>query len=287
MATNANQPAEKEGQGKFDLIFPAHLNALIAQDVGHPHLIIRNNENNKQICLPVPEALSLDDGANYEGLDRSQFRTLEGFKEGGGASISEEDKLAFGLSKTNIVPGLDALAKETMFQRRIAKNPMTEMTFTGMNMRTLGLSFDLVPRNESEAKTIRDIEILLRSLMYPEKTGNTGYTVRYPAMFEIQFMAGENESRFFPLFHHAYLSGLNTNFRGQAGAYMRVGDDFIGLKHTIALTFTEAKMLTRNDIDELPERGEMAVNTPTKDGDAAAKGTINQAKANNKKSGDD
>ena len=164
MATNANQPAEKEGQGKFDLIFPAHLNALIAQDVGHPHLIIRNNENNKQICLPVPEALSLDDGANYEGLDRSQFRTLEGFKEGGGASISEEDKLAFGLSKTNIVPGLDALAKETMFQRRIAKNPMTEMTFTGMNMRTLGLSFDLVPRNESEAKTIRDIEILLRSL---------------------------------------------------------------------------------------------------------------------------
>ena len=296
MATTQQQPAAKEGQGKTDLIFPAHLNELINQDVGHPFVLITNNFDNTAIGLPVPESISLGDGANYEGLNRAQFRTLEGFKEGGADAISEEDKLAFGLrfSKNSGVGPLEDLAAETLFKERTALNPMTEMAFSGMNMRTLGLSFELVPRNEQEAITIHDINHKLRSLMYPEKTGDTGFSVKYPAMFQIQFMSGENESRFFPLFHHAYLSGLDTNFRGQAGAYFKVRDDYMGLKHTISLTFSESKMLTRNDIDglfidpgaEKPSettsgRGKLTPNAPTNDGAGLAQGVKDSAKGSN------
>ena len=89
--------------------------------------------------------------------------------------------------------------------------------------------------------------------MYPMKTGDTGYTVRYPNMFTIMFMAGEKESRFFPIIHHAYLSSMSTDFRAQSGAYLKVKDDFMGQKHKLDLTFTEAKMLTRNDIEALDD----------------------------------
>ena len=266
MATNANQPAAREGQGGGSrLIFPNHLAELINQDTGHPFVLLLNNEDDSEIALPVPESISLADGANYEGLDRADFKTAESFGEG--TTLSEADQLALGLRAAKNLPGLDKITQDQFLRKRMAVNPMTEMTFTGMNMRTLGLSFELLPRNEKEAVTIRNIEAKLRKMMYPMKTGDTGYTVRYPNMFTIMFMAGEKESRFFPIIHHAYLSSMSTDFRGQSGAYLKVKDDFMGQKHKLDLTFTEAKMLTRNDIETLddvknlnnesPRRGEM------------------------------
>ena len=263
MATNANQPAEKEGQGGgARLIFPNHLAELINQDIGHPFVMLLNNEDDSEIALPIPESITLADGANYEGLDRADFKTAESFGEG--TELSEADKLALGLRAAKNLPGLDKITQDQFLRQRMAANPMTEMTFTGMNMRTLGLSFELLPRNEKEAVTIRDIEAKLRKMMYPLKTGDTGYTVRFPNMFTIMFMAGEKESRFFPILHHAYLSSMSTDFRGQSGAYLKVKDDFMGQKHKLDLTFTEAKMLTRNDIENLDNvgteqrRGDMA-----------------------------
>ena len=266
MATNANQPAAREGQGGGSrLIFPNHLAELINQDTGHPFVLLLNNEDDSEIALPVPESISLADGANYEGLDRADFKTAESFGEG--TALSEADQLALGLRAAKNLPGLDKITQDQFLRKRMAVNPMTEMTFTGMNMRTLGLSFELLPRNEKEAVTIRNIEAKLRKMMYPMKTGDTGYTVRYPNMFTVMFMAGEKESRFFPIIHHAYLSSMSTDFRGQSGAYLKVKDDFMGQKHKLDLTFTEAKMLTRNDIETLddvknlnnesPRRGEM------------------------------
>ena len=266
MATNANQPAAREGQGGGSrLIFPNHLAELINQDTGHPFVLLLNNEDDSEIALPVPESISLADGANYEGLDRADFKTAESFGEG--TTLSEADQLALGLRAAKNLPGLDKITQDQFLRKRMAVNPMTEMTFTGMNMRTLGLSFELLPRNEKEAVTIRNIEAKLRKMMYPLKTGKTGYTVRFPNMFTIMFMAGEKESRFFPIIHHAYLSSMSTDFRAQSGAYLKVKDDFMGQKHKLDLTFTEAKMLTRNDIETLddvknlnnesPRRGEM------------------------------
>ena len=252
MATNANQPAAREGQGGGSrLIFPNHLAELINQDTGHPFVLLLNNEDDSEIALPIPESINLADGANYEGLDRADFKTAESFGEG--TALSEADQLALGLRAAKNLPGLDKITQDQFLRKRMAVNPMTEMTFTGMNMRTLGLAFELLPRNEKEAVTIRNIEAKLRKMMYPMKTGDTGYTVRYPNMFTVMFMAGEKESRFFPIIHHAYLSSMSTDFRGQSGAYLKVKDDFMGQKHKLDLTFTEAKMLTRNDIEALDD----------------------------------
>ena len=78
MATNANQPAELTGQGGgARLIFPSHLAELINQDTGHPFVLLQNNEDDSEIALPVPDSITLADGANYEGLDRADFATAD------------------------------------------------------------------------------------------------------------------------------------------------------------------------------------------------------------------
>ena len=163
MATNSDQPAAKEGQGGgARLIFPSHLAELINQDIGHPFVMLLNNEDDSEIALPIPDSITLADGANYEGLDRADFKTAESFGEG--TELSEADKLALGLRAAKNLPGLDKITQDQFLRKRMAVNPMTEMTFTGMNMRTLGLSFELLPRNEQEAVTIRNIEAKLRKM---------------------------------------------------------------------------------------------------------------------------
>ena len=126
-------------------------------------------------------------------MPQATFQTAEAFSKEGAGSLEAADRLALGLSQIKNFPGADILAKDQMFRNRVALNPMQEMAFTGMSMRELALSFELVPRNENEAQTIRDIERKLRKLMYPEKSGSTGFSVRYPAMFTLQFMAGEKD----------------------------------------------------------------------------------------------
>ena len=265
MATTKQQPMTREGQGGGNrLIFPNHLAELINQDIGHPFLMLLNNEDSSEICLPIPDAISLADGANYEGLDKTDFKSAEKFAEG--AKLTPADQLALGLRVTKTFPGLEKVSQDQFLRNRMAVNPMTEMAFTGMNMRSISLSFELLPRNEKEAQTIRDIESRLREMMYPEKTGEVGYSVRYPALFTLKFMAGEHESRFFPILHDAYLKDMSTDFRAQAGAYLKVDNDFMGQKHKIDLSFSEAKMMTRKEIQMLdshePDRGELAVNKP-------------------------
>ena len=77
MATTKQQPMTREGQGGGNrLIFPNHLAELINQDIGHPFLMLLNNEDSSEICLPIPDAISLADGANYEGLDKTDFKSV-------------------------------------------------------------------------------------------------------------------------------------------------------------------------------------------------------------------
>ena len=99
MATTKQQPMTREGQGGGNrLIFPNHLAELINQDIGHPFLMLLNNEDSSEICLPIPDAISLADGANYEGLDKTDFKSAEKFAEG--AKLTPADQLALGLRVT-------------------------------------------------------------------------------------------------------------------------------------------------------------------------------------------
>lgn len=248
MAENKEQPESKEKSGGTRLVFPQHLAQLIDQDGGYPFVKISNNENEQSIFLPIPATLTLADGASYEGLDLGDFRSVENFSSEGAAGTTQQDRLALGLRTAASLPGIDKIAKQTLLSKRIAVNPMTELTFGGMEMRNFTLAFEMTPRNEKEADVIGKIVHEFRKLMYAEKTGDIGYTVRYPAMFRIEFMAGESPSKFFPIVFDSYLSGLDTNFFAQQGAFHRVGKDFMAPKISISLSFKEGKMLTRDDL---------------------------------------
>ena len=248
MAENQDKKTTSAPQ---DLYFPANLAGVIDKDPDHPHLLITHNDPKsevKNIFLPVPVGITLSDGASYEGLDRGDFKAAEAFTKGGADVASDGDKLALGLRTTKNLPGFDKVSAELMLKNRIATNPMTEMTFNGNSMRTLSLSFAMTPRNQKEAEVIRDIVNAMRRFMYAEPTGNSGYTVQYPAQFKLEFMAGEKPSQFFPIFFNSYLTSLQTNYGSQAGGFIKLDGDAMYQQHSITMEFAESKLLTRKEL---------------------------------------
>ena len=292
--------SKKEGQGNSTLVFPSHLAGMITKDSSHPHLHVRHNDPQspvQEIFLPVPIGITLGDGATYEGLDRGDFVAAENFKNKGAEVMSDADQLAFGLRVAKNLPGLDKISAELMLKNRVATNPMTEMVFNGNAMRTLSLTFAMTPRNSEEANTIRDIVNTFRRLMYAYKSGSSGYTVRYPALFKLVFYSGEQESRFFPIFYDAYLTSMSTNYGAQAGNFIQVDDkQSMYQQHSITLEFAESKMLTRNDLYQgeeaetiIPQSNKdakMEKNGAIKDGKGLAEGAVTTAKNQNKSKGD-
>jgi len=291
---------EKERTPKFvnsnnneiALVFPGHLPTLLKEDISHPHVIFHHNNLDsvvRSICLPIPTGLQLNDGASYEGLDTADFKGAEFLKQGG--DVSAQDALVLGIRTAQNFPGLDKIGDQLLSKARVASNPMTEMTFQGNSMRVLALNFSMTPRNRKEAESIRDIINTFRRLMYAEPTGDSGYTVKYPAMFRIEFLSGENPSEFFPVFYDCYLTALQTNYGAQTGGFIQVNEnDSMYQQISINLEFAEGKMLTRRDlygkggsITPIPNDQAMKDENPDEAAITTSLGELNRIKRENNK----
>lgn len=239
------------------LTFPTNLGQIIDQDGGFPHVRISHNEEGAEIDnihLYVPAQITLADGASYEGVDLAKSGSLKNLT--GGQEITSDD-VKGGLKAAGA--SLGGLAGEVTaaesIQSRVALNPNQQMAFTSMNVRTIQLSFDMVPESVQDAISIRRIISFFRKYMYPKKSGGTGFTLTYPAVWRIQFYTGEEESAFMPTFYDSYCTGLDVNYQSEAGSWiaLKAGQDvvdYIGTKLTMGLQFSESKMLTRDDMYE-------------------------------------
>ena len=74
-------------------------------------------------------------------------------------------------------------------------NPRTDMLFDSVKYRTHQFSFTLIPRNETEAKSIDEILSVFQFYMLPSfgKTGEESLFIGYPYEFTIDMYTGEQE----------------------------------------------------------------------------------------------
>jgi hypothetical protein len=140
----------------------------------------------------------------------------------------------------------DALVKDTFKSKGVAINPHLEMFFDNVDFRSFTFDFVLAPRNESEAKTIRDIINLFKYSAAPsyESSGQGGVFFRYPNVFGITFF---NESQTHKIATSA-LTGVNVNYSG-AGVNSTFYDNYPVETH-LNLTFTELEIMHKGKIDE-------------------------------------
>ena len=209
----------------------------------------------KSIILYMPEDLSTGYKASWMGKNLSS--TGAGMLQTAGQTnawdsfTSSLDKVGEDWDKLGPISGAKALQKaiskvsgeslelNDIFgaTRGVILNPNSELLFQGFDMRNFSLNYKLVPRNDDEAKDIKEIIKIFKTAMLPKSQPAIGT---------------------FPLFE-----GLSFNPLGGGGTGLKAG--FIGIPNLCRVSFmrggglnpdvTQYKMcaITQVDINYTPD----------------------------------
>ena len=233
------------------LNFPFDLSTQIEKGVNYVAFktVHLNNPEAGEMCfMYMPKAVSVSDGASYSGIDLGSNKAMRALGAevgvGNANKLDTEDAMVGMLSFAKKIGGnTEAAATEKLMATGLAANPFTNMAFDSMSIRTFSFDFQLISESKDEAQEAKKIENWFRKNMYAAKAGQL--TVKYPPKFRIIFMMGEERNKYLPFIQDCYCTSLDTTFNESGNMFHADGSP---VEQSIKLSFTEAKVLTQDDL---------------------------------------
>ena len=217
-------------------------------------------EEKRSIFLYTPNGISVADGASYNSVDLGMIGGMMGKLDQIQAKMTPgEDGKKMGMLEAvkgmglgsdilqgikNKVSGGTAIGQAIRMKAGEAVNPFTQLAFAGTTARSFSFTFKMVPESEQEMEVARQIENTFRKFLYP-KLHKSALALKYPPFWKIQFMKGADENKFLPFIHLSYLQSLTATYNATGNVFH---PDGAPTEIDIALTFAEAKALTREDL---------------------------------------
>lgn len=160
---------------------------------------------------------------------------------------------AYGAFGGNVsVTGLISRASGQVF------NPNLELLFNGVNLRSFPFTFDLAPRNQTEAKIVKKIIRSFKKAMtakggtkYTSKSG--GVFIGAPDIFQLEYKRGKDQHPFLNKFKPMALTDMQLNYTG-SNTYATYADG-TPVHITVTLTFTELNPVYSGDYDDKTDIG--------------------------------
>jgi hypothetical protein len=122
-------------------------------------------------------------------------------------------------------------------------NPNMELLFEGVNLRSFKFSFKMTPRNQKEAKRIRDIIFLLKKSMCPSGAGSL--YLETPKIFELTYKKGGSNHPYLHRFKQCALTDMSVNYTGE-GVYATYADGS-PISYIMDLGFKELEPIYEGD----------------------------------------
>ena len=142
-------------------------------------------------------------------------------------------------------------------------NPNTELLFSGFDLRGFGLNFKMAPRNQDEAKEIRDIITTFKRASLPglgaspalggfldgdttaDENENRNF-IDVPNLCTVRFMQGSDDHPYLTKYKPLAITSVRVNYTpdGQYATY----EDGSPVATTMQLAFTESKLVYSNEI---------------------------------------
>lgn len=236
---------------------------LIAEDISKNLTTVLNNTGSTtrfsrantrsldSIVLPLPQTLNLSDGWEWEmvGFKKNIVGNLassifsgswEGFAQGSSDSLTQAMNSAMGKVAQTTMENADRLFGA---QSRIVSNPRKEMLFNEPTNRTISFEYDFVPRNDFEAKSIKDITDLFKFYASPDRKNDANIIYKYPAEFQIYFISNDQENPFISKLARVVLTSIETNYMGAGVASMLKNNSPSRIK--VTMSFSETELLDR------------------------------------------
>ena len=229
----------------------------------------------KQIALYMPATIDVNYTVTYGdneigGLAMVGQNIIEGLM-GPGATIDKLKAAAAGLPDLagesldlfvqNFADTVASGAK-TLFElnRGTVITPRMELMFEGVGRRNFSFTFDFIPKNQEEAKTVNDIVYNFKKYMMPEFSNpQTRREMNIPATFDISYHYLSGENSFLNKISTCFLKQMDVKYGGDrftAYEETAVGQDAPGdsgfppQKTQITLNFTELDTMSRKHIEE-------------------------------------
>src|SRR5210317_1425767 len=148
-----------------------------------------------------------------------------------------------GLAGTNISLN-DVLGRES---GQIV-NQNLELLFNGVSLRPFGFNWDLVPRSEDEAKSVRKIIQLLKRSMSAKRTKGANAFLETPNVFRLKYKIGSAENAFLNKFKICAMTDIGVDYTG-SGAYATY-DNGSPVHYRLNLSFTELEPIYADDFNQ-------------------------------------
>jgi hypothetical protein len=156
--------------------------------------------------------------------------------------------LAVGVGETLGLGDIDgAISKVTA----TAQNNFSEAIFEKINARTFSYTFKLIARNKDEAADINKIIKFFKFHMHPElDMANGGRYFRVPSEFEIHYAYNDQKNNYLHELSRCVCSDVEVSYGdGDFQSFRQIdGDGAPPVEVTLALTFTETTILTKQQI---------------------------------------
>ncbi len=225
---------------------------------------VRSNES---IVLCMPESITTNYGVGWNaselGLagmgaqflarasqDMTQFKLGDALNTGKELGRFAATKAIQSASQAiPFMPSINAHDTLEMFTGTMT-NPYVEMIFQGVRNREIPFTFKFTPRNQEEAKMVREILRLFKMHMYPEYKYNKNSSAFYlhPSTFDITFMVQGDRNKWMHRISTCVLSNMFVNETPDSTYNVHKDDSPVSTQ--VDMTFIELEPLHKGRFDK-------------------------------------
>jgi hypothetical protein len=149
------------------------------------------------------------------------------------------------------------ISGESILTRSTGKilNPNMELLFKGVQLRSFNFSFNLAPRDEKEAGSVKNIIRTFKKSMAPKTSTGTGagLFVDSPNVFQLEYKSGNKKHPFLNSFKPCALTNMAVDYTA-SGAYATY-EDATPVHMKLTLSFQELNPIYFSDYNDLTDIG--------------------------------
>jgi hypothetical protein len=131
-------------------------------------------------------------------------------------------------------------------------NPNMELLFQGVQLRSFNFSFNLAPREETEAKAVKNIIRAFKTSMAAKTSSGTGagLFISSPEIFILNYKSGNKKHPFLHSFKPCALVSMGVDYTG-SGVYATY-EDATPVHMKLSLSFQELNPIYFDDYEKIP-----------------------------------
>jgi len=239
---------------------PAAQSVILYMPNSTPGMGNGNDWGKADFAGPIGEAQKI--GATAAGSLASQFMGGSGISDMA-QNISERAKSAMKDIKfkgvgaqvgMRMLSGALAASPNQMLAMGAGKifNPNVELLYTGPSMRTFAMSFDMIPKNETEARRINEIIMNFKKWSAPLDLKNGMFDIPY--VWQVVYKTGQEDNKNMNKFKKAACTNVQVQANSNTDMHVAHAGG-VPIVTSMSLSFMEVDIITREDHEAVGGQG--------------------------------